>query len=173
MEGRPLITIGRIVGVHGVRGNLKVYSYAESLAVFTPGKEIRVQAAGGRESAYRIRTAQPHAGKLLLALETVESRSQAEMLVGCDLLIDKQELPEPEPGEYYWSDLIGLLVFAADETCLGRVTAILQTGSNDVYIVKDPAQGAKHEILIPALESVVTEIDLERGIMRVDLPPGL
>jgi len=78
-----------------------------------------------------------------------------------------------EAGTYYWSDLIGLSVFSKDEDYIGRLTAILPTGSNDVYVVANVVQGHKKEVLIPALESVVVDIDLEKRVMHVDLPEGL
>ena len=70
-------------------------------------------------------------------------------------------------------DLIGLSVYTIDGDCLGRIDSIIPTGSNDVYVVKNMVDGKENEVLIPALESVVVEVDLNREIMRVDLPEGL
>jgi len=74
-----------------------------------------------------------------------------------------------DEGIYYWFDLIGIKVYTTEEKYLGRIESIVETGSNDVYVVK---HGEK-EVLIPALESVVLDIDLEHKRMRVDLPEGL
>ena len=90
-------------------------------------------------------------------------------MVGYDLCIDKTTLPEPERGTYYWHQVIGLEVFTVDDQCLGRVAAIFPTGSNDVYVVRD----GKKEVLIPAIDSVVVDIDPAHGVLRVDLPEGL
>jgi 16S rRNA processing protein RimM len=90
-------------------------------------------------------------------------------MVGCDLFIKKSELPELEEGTYYWFDLIGIDVYTTQEEYLGRIASIVETGSNDVYVVKNGEQ----EILIPALETVVLDIDLGKKQMRVDLPEGL
>jgi len=98
---------------------------------------------------------------------------QAELLAGAELLIEKEDLPELEHGTWYWTDIIGLDVFAVDDTYIGRVTSIIQTGSNDVYVVKNPDGNNDKEILIPAIESVVAAIDLAKGRMTVDLPEGL
>ena len=78
-------------------------------------------------------------------------------------------MPDLEEGDYYWFDLIGLDVFGIDQKYLGRLESIIQTGSNDVYVVKKDDT----EILIPALESVVQKIDLKNRRMQVDLPEGL
>jgi 16S rRNA processing protein RimM len=74
-----------------------------------------------------------------------------------------------ENGSYYWIDLIGIEVYTAEDDYLGRIESIIETGSNDVYVVKDK----KKEVLIPALKSVVTDIDLSQKRMQVDLPDGL
>jgi 16S rRNA processing protein RimM len=78
-------------------------------------------------------------------------------------------LPGLEVNTYYWEDIIGLSVYAEDGVFLGRVESIIQTGSNDVYVVKD----GKSEILVPAMESVVLKIDLDQKRMKVNLPEGL
>jgi 16S rRNA processing protein RimM len=170
---KQFIAIGKIVGVHGIKGNLRVHSYAESLSSFEPGKPIRVQSARGWQRNFHVKWVKSHSKGILLAFEDVDDRHSAEALVGSTLLIDKNSLPELEEGTYYWSDLIGLSVFTKDEHYLGRITAILPTGSNDVYVVKTGGQDRQNEVLIPALESVVLAIDLEKRVMHVDLPEGL
>jgi 16S rRNA processing protein RimM len=94
---------------------------------------------------------------------------EAEALIGADMFIPETELPALDEDTYYWFELIGLEVYTTEEDYLGRITSIFETGSNDVYVVKDK----KREVLIPALESVVIDIDLELKRMRVDLPEGL
>ena len=86
---------------------------------------------------------------------------------------ERVALPELEEGSYYWCDIIGLAVFTTDEQYIGRVESIISTGSNDVFMVKDLDKGDDNETLIPALESVVLEIDFEHKTMRVALPEGL
>ncbi|MFZ1200520.1 MAG: ribosome maturation factor RimM, partial [Desulfobacterales bacterium] len=115
----------------------------------------------------------PHARTLLLALEGITDRSQAESLVGCEIMIDKASLPRLAAGTYYWHELIGLAVVTIEGRPLGRLTAVMPTGSNDVYVVTSQEDGAANEILIPALKSVIVEVDLAAGRMRVDLPGGL
>ena len=163
------VTIGKIVGVHGVKGTLKIHSYAESLEIFQPGDRISVSTSEGREKDYEIDWIKPHSRGALLALNNISDREQAMTLIGADLQIEKAVLPELETGVYYWYELIGLKVFTIDDRYLGRLESIIETGANDVYVVKND----RSEILIPALKSVVQAIDIEANSMRVDLPDGL
>jgi 16S rRNA processing protein RimM len=156
-----------------LNGTSRVYSYAESLSVFKPDSEIILRSPDGQEITYEINWVKPHTRGLLLALKGVSDRIQAEKLIGCELLIEKASLPEPEDGTYYWFDLIGLSVFTTEDKFLGRIESIITTGSNDVYVVKPPDGDEKDEVLIPALASVVVDIDLIRQKMQVDLPEGL
>lgn len=173
MEKTGFLPVGKIVGAHGVKGNLKVYSYAESLSVFNPGSSILVVCAGKIEKNYTIKWVKPHGRRILLSLEGIGSRDAAEILIGSKLLVERSTFPELEEGSYYWCDIIGLTVFTTDEQYIGRVESIISTGSNDVFVVKDLDKGDDDETLIPALESVVLEIDFEHKTMRVALPEGL
>lgn len=174
MKKNGFLSIGKIVGVHGLKGTIKVYSYAdEPLSVFKPGALIIARNTKGLEKTYVIEWAKPHKRTILLSLKGVRSCSLAETLIDSELFIEKAKLPELEDGTYYWFDIIGLSVFTIDEKYLGCVESIIRTGSNDVYVVKDPNKNKDNEVLIPALKSVVLAIDLERKIMRVDLPEGL
>ncbi|MBW1743630.1 MAG: 16S rRNA processing protein RimM [Deltaproteobacteria bacterium] len=164
-----LISIGKVVGTHGIKGYLKVISYAESTAPFADGKELALRQVGKPVARFRIESARPHKRGFLLALEGITSIDVAKEWVGYELCIDRATLPEPEQDTYYWDQIIGLDVFTVDGGRLGRVAAIFPTGSNDVYVVRE----GKKEILIPALESVVVDIDLTANTLRVDLPEGL
>ncbi|MGD8343982.1 MAG: ribosome maturation factor RimM [Desulfobacterales bacterium] len=163
------VAIGKIVGVHGVKGTLKIHSYAESLEIFQPGTMISVSTSDGKENDYEIDWIKPHSRGALLALNSISDRDQAKTLVGADLQIEKAKLPELEAGVYYWYEMIGLQVVTIDDRYLGRLESIIETGSNDVYVVKND----RREILIPALKSVVQVIDIDANLMRVDLPDGL
>lgn len=158
-----------IVGVHGLNGNVKVRSYAESTALFGPDRELTVRHSDGQDTVYRIRWVKPHGGLLLLSLQGVDDRSTAESLKGAEIFIDRTLLPDLEEGAYYWADLIGLDVYAQDDTYLGCVASIIPTGSNDVYVVRQDGQ----DVLIPATEQVVLNVDLAGRTMRVELPEGL
>lgn len=101
--------------------------------------------------------------------EEIESREQAEALAGNDIFIDKDRLPGLPAGEYYHFQLIGLAVVTEEGKPLGMLKAVLETGSNDVYVVESEGE----ELLIPAIEEVIVEVDLPNGKLVVDLPEGL
>lgn len=168
-EKNDFLLIGKIVGAHGIKGNCKIRSYAESLTAFQPGSKIRLITSSGQENTYEINWIKPHSRVDLLSLKGVETRHQAETLIGSELFIEKDTLPELGDGSYYWYALIGMDVFTTDATYLGRLERVIRTGSNDVYVVKNDTD----EILIPALASVVIDIDVEHKRMQVDLPEGL
>ena len=164
------LLIGKVVGVHGLKGVLKIVSYAESLLFFAPESELLFKNTQDDETTFVVKWSKPHKQRnVLLRLDGIDNCNQAEQLIGYDVFGETSDLPELEQGTYYWKDLIGLLVFTDDETFLGKLTSIMPTGSNDVYVVKD----REKEILIPALESVVLNISLENKTMQVRLPEGL
>lgn len=173
MEKKGFLLIGKIVGAHGVKGNIKAHSYAESLSVFEREKSILVVNAKGFEKTFKINWVKPHGRAVLLSLNGIDNRDLAETLVGSELFVKRDRLPKLVDGSYYWFDIIGLAVFTTDDNYLGLVESIIPTGSNDVYVVKDARKGRDNEILIPAIESVVLKIDLEQKRMVVDLPEGL
>ena len=166
---RDLIPAGDIVGVHGVKGVLKVRSRWISGSVFAAESQVYIRDGQGRTADYTIQWAKPHKHLLLVCLEGLAQREPAEELVGAQILTERTALPETEEGEYYWFELIGLSVYTMEGNYLGKLEHILATGSNDVYVVRDGSR----ETLVPALESVVREIDRSRKTMQVDLPEGL
>jgi len=171
MAGSDFLVIGKIVGVHGIRGEAKIQPYVEDRSFFQPGTALRIEGQSAHGSICVITGSRPHKQNILLMLEGIGTRSEAEALIGTDILIPKDELPGLEEGTYYWFEMIGLDVYTPEDIYLGRLESIFPTGSNDVYVVRNPQ--THEEKLIPALRSVIIEIDLDAKKMRVDLPEGL
>ena len=167
------IQIGKIVAAHGIRGAVKVYSYAESAPLYTAQESLVLIDAQGAERRYKALWAKSHKNSLRLALEGVTTRSNAEALVGSTIWISRASLPKLEEDTYYWIDLLGMAVHDPDDTYLGRVAEIIKTGANDVYVVKTPKGYPVKEILLPAIASVVIDVDIPGRRMRVVLPEGL
>jgi len=165
---KTLITIGQVTGVHGLKGFLKIRSFAESLSTFRSGLELVVRKPGKTDQLYEIAKASPHKKGVLLQFAGAD-RELAENFVGAELLVDRDLLPEPGDGSYFWRDLVGLRVIDQTLGFIGEIDSVMETGSNDVFVVK----GSKGEILIPGLSWVVLKVDLEKGEMIVDLPEGL
>ena len=169
MGKKDFLRIGKVVGVHGLTGHLKIYSYAESVETFELGEGLLLKTPGGQEIPYQVNWAKPHKNVVLVSLKGVGNRNAAEALVGSVLFIERDYLPELPEGTYYWKDLIGLTVEDARRGAIGKIESIFATGANDVYVVKKKGG----ETLVPATESVVQSVNLEEGIMRVALPEGL
>lgn len=173
MDQRSTVVMGKVVGVHGIKGNLRIRSYAESTDFFYSGQNMTLENVDGTHRAIKVKRVQHHGRGLLMALEGIGTRDQARAVVGADLLVERAQLPELDEGTYYWAEIIGLTVYGEDSDCLGVVVDIMTTGGNDVYVVRQPHDPTGRERLIPAIEAVVTKIDVKRGTMRVDLPEGL
>lgn len=167
------ILIGKIIAAHGIRGAVRILSYAESLDLFASGTPLWVKPAGATASVHTVAWVQSHGQKVRMAFNEVNDRNTAEALIGASLLLERALLPELETDTYYWFELIGLTVEDTAGERLGEIDAVLPTGSNDVYVVKDKHQHPVRELLIPALATVVLEVDLAKGVMRVELPAGL
>ncbi len=163
------LLIAEIVGVHGLQGVVKLRSYADSPTLFEPGRTLRLENTDGQAQTLSVDWAKPHGKGMLLAIEGVSDRNAAEALVGSRLWVDKTTLPDLDDGIYYWFELIGLSVYTTQGRYLGLLESILQTGSNDVYVIRD----GEKEVLLPALASVVQAVDIHQRRMEVILPEGL
>ncbi len=157
--------VGRVLRGWGIRGDLKIAPFTDRPEDF---KQYRAIWLGPQQTRYEVKSFRPYQGNWLLHLVGVESRAEAELLHGQEILIETAQRQRQE-GEFYAREVIGLRVRTVDGEELGEVTEILVTGANDVYVVKGP----RGEILLPARVEVVKGIDVEAGIMTVELLPGL
>lgn len=171
MENRsePLLEIGKIVGTHGLRGDLKVRPTSGDPLLLLETEQIYLRLAKGDELTATPCRQTLHKGQVLLRLQGFESIDQVEQMVGGAVLLRQDQLPELEDDEFYWSQLEGLKVI--DERCgeIGLLKSMFSTSAHDTYVVKGPFG----EVLIPAVEQFIQEINLEEQVMRVDLPAGL
>lgn len=161
------LAIAQIVAPHGIRGEVRAIiltDFPERFALLKTvylGEEARPVCLEG----YRM-----HRGQVLLKLAGYNTRAEAEGLREVLVQVPASEaMPLPE-GTYYMHEILGLEAWTEAGEFLGEVVEILETGANDVYVLQGGPLG---EILVPALESVVREVDLEAGRMLVRLPPGL
>lgn len=171
-EGEEVITIGEVTGVHGVKGYIKIKSFAQSYSVFSSGISFFIGVYKENSGKwYKLIEANPHKKGLIALFEGVD-RNIAETLIGKMLSIAKSSLPELEEDTYYWEELKGLKVTDVDVGYLGLIDHVIATGSNDVFVVKSEIE-SNSEILIPALSLVVISVNIDQGEMVVDLPSGL
>ncbi len=160
-----MVRLGEVVGVHGVRGWVKIFSHARPReSIF----EFRHWWLGEGDSAQAYRLIEGgRAGKGLRAkLEGVDDRDQATRLAGQSIHIPLADLPSLAPGEYYWAELLGLRVMTLDGSDLGTVSALMETGANDVLVVV-----GERERLIPYTPQTVREVDVDGQTMTVDWDP--
>jgi 16S rRNA processing protein RimM len=158
--------MGRVLAPYGVRGWLKVRPETEQLESLLSYRTWRLSAEGGWHD-YRLAEGRVHGGSALVArLEGVDDRDQAAKLQGARIVVPRSALPPAPQGEYYWADLIGLRVVNCDGIELGVVDEVFATGANDVLVVR-----AERERLIPFVQSVVIEVDLQASRMKVDWGP--
>ncbi len=171
-----LVVIGRFTGTFGVKGWLKVYSYTEPLENFLDYHDYQIQRHGIWQ-AVQFTDGKTHGKGLIVKLKGVDDPDQAAAYVSCDVAVATTQLPALPENEYYWRQLEGLQVIVdhpqRGQLVLGRVDHLLETGANDVLVVKgDEYSIDRRERLIPYLpEQVVLEIDLATQVMRVDWDP--
>jgi 16S rRNA processing protein RimM len=161
-----VFTIGKITGVHGLKGNLKVWSFAHSIKSFTPGKKVFLKSGEKPGRPYCILKVLPRKKGFLLALEGIDSRNLALDFVGYDILIDRDQLPELEKDSWYWQDLIGLDVFDHEKGFIGRVKEIFPTGAHDILVV----MSNNKETLVPMHKHFVKSIDKKKKAIMVNMP---
>lgn len=159
------ITVGRIVGVHGVRGWVKLYSHTDPIDNLLRYRPLRV-ALDGNEAELKPLEGRVQGKSLVARIEGIDDRDQAMRWVGADIRVDRALLPKPKPGEFYWIDLEGLKVRTTEGVELGTVSHLFSTSANDVMVVQ-----GERERLIPFIrDRFVTAVDLEDGIV-VDWDP--
>ncbi len=163
-----MIVLGKIVSVHGIRGEVKVYSFTDPLDnlldyrrwTLKRGTEVRqAELVSGRVQ-----------GNVLVAkLKGLDDREVARTYADFEILVPRSELPELDDGEFYWSQLEGLKVIDTNGQLFGILDHMLETGANDVMVVK-PCAGSldDRERLLPYTEQCVQSVDLAAGEIRVD-----
>lgn len=169
MRKTASFTIGKVTGVHGLSGNLKVCSFAESIDTFRKDRSVLLQLEGDAGKEFTIKKAWSHKKGILLSLDGIDNRNLAEDLIGCEIVINRDELGETEEDTWYWQDLIGLDVVDNSRGILGKIAEIFPTGANDMLVVKKDGK----ETLIPMHRHFVAAIDLENQVVRTTLPKGL
>ena len=169
MEPACLVSVGKIARTHGIRGALKIYPYGESLAAQAAGEKFFLRPKDGDSFTVTLIDFRVQGKMLVCRFEELTDINGAQPLVGKEIFLPEDRIPPASEGEFYHYQLIGLDIETRDGQSLGILRRIIETGSNDVYV----AELEGREILIPAIEDVICEIDLEGKRMVVELPEGL
>lgn len=162
------LAVGRIVGVHGMRGEVKVEPFTDFSERFDPGSVLLL---GDALEEVTVLSSRPHKGNMLLMLTALSTRGDAELLRTQWLYVPEDEAAALDENAYWVHDILGMEVVTDEGETLGMVYDVLFTGANEVYVVRTP--NSPREVLLPAIDEVVLAVDVPARRMTVHLMPGL
>ena len=171
-----LLVVGYVAGPHGVRGAVRLHLHDPGSSTLAPGRRLvlrRGEEEIGHHEVSRVDPVPGKPGRLRVVLTGVPGRDEAEALRGCEVLVDREQLPALADDEFYLADAIGRPVQReADGKALGTIVGLTSNGAQDLFEVEwRAADGKRHTWLLPVLPDCIVEVDDER--VRVDLPLGL
>ena len=166
---QELLEIGQIVNSYGIKGFVKVVPFTDDITRFENLKSIYVE-QGKKLKEYTIEDVKYSKKLVLLKFKGIDDINETISLKNCYLKIDRKDAVELEEDSYFIVDLIGLEVYTDEDKFLGSLVDVFQTGSNDVYVVKDELG---KQILLPAIKEVIKSVDIENKKIIVHLIPGL
>jgi 16S rRNA processing protein RimM len=164
-----LLLIGKVIRSHGLKGLLKIDSYAESGETFLNAGKVFLKGPSGETVGYGVVSITPSSKVFLLKLNGLDTLEQAKTYRGWELYIQKRSLRRRGDEEYFWHELIGLPVYLDTGEHVGLIEHILAAASHDIFVVQ---QGEK-EMLIPAVHDVIKEVDLENKKVVITEMEGL
>lgn len=168
--GEELLAVGKIVRPHGIRGALVVEPLTDWPERFSPGAKMLLERAGGGHEEVTVASGAMHKGRLLVTLEGLSDRDGAEALRGLYLSIRPCDASPLGEGEYWAHELIGLRVAGPGGEDLGEVADVLCREAQDLLTVR---RGDGTEFGVPFVKEFVKEVDMERKVIRVELPEGM
>lgn len=167
MDRQPRVVIGRVSGLFGVRGWVKLYSHTRPPENLLGYEDMQI-GSGGDWKPVRLVEKRTHGNGLIGRFEGIGDRDAAAALVGAELAVDRDSLPETGEDEYYWADLVGLEVVTTAGEALGTVDHLIETGANDVLVVR-----GDRERLIPFTPGhAVVAVELEKRRLTVAWDPA-
>ena len=164
-----LLWVGRVVKTQGIKGEVRVSFSGEGMTTFCKGKMVYLENKKGERKRLTVESSRPLRQMTILSFQEVKRVEEAEALVDCSVYVAKESLEALPTGEFYWYQLLGLRVKTESGTFLGTLEEIIPTGSNDVFVVRRDAQ----EVLIPAIDEVVVQVDLQEKVMMIRPLEGL
>ncbi len=168
-RSESLLEIGKIIGTHGLRGDLKIRLHSGEPDILLATEQIFLHLPSGERLTAKPVRKTVHKGQVLLRLQDFESINLVEHMIGGQVLLPEDQLPELGDDEFYWTQLKGLQVVDQERGLIGTLQDMFTTAAHDTYVVK----GEYGEVLIPAVTQFILEIDLQQQVVNVDLPEGL
>lgn len=166
MSSQVDINVGKISGVFGIKGWVKVFSFTnprDNILSYSPW----LLKKGTEEKIIAVLDGQLQGKTIVAQLDGINDRDQAASLMGWEVFIKHKQLPATSEDEYYWSELVGLSVETIDGVQLGHIDSLMETGANDVVVVK----GDRERAIPFLLDQTIVNIDLDAGKMIVDWDP--
>jgi len=177
------VILGRITGVYGVKGWLKIFSYTDPIESIVDYSPWYIRPENKKKSPWikvKLKAGKRHAKTVVAKLEHCNDRDEAQVYIGSEIAIELNQLEQlRDKNEFYWRDLIGLRVINQQKIELGVVKSLMETGANDVLVVvseevteKEGAETENKERLIPwTMQQAIIAVDLEQGVIEVDWDP--
>jgi len=169
------LVVGRITAVFGVRGWVKVYSYTEQVETLCSYKPWWVETASGLQQLV-VDEWRRHGENLVAHIVGIDDRDIAQTWCGNDILVEKNKLPELQNDDFYWYQLVGLAVIShhqGEQIRLGKVKSLLETGANDVLVIKGDSESIdREERLIPYVDQFVSSVSLAERRIDVNWDPA-
>lgn len=161
------LEIGQIVNTFGIKGMVKIKPFSDNIERFNNMETIYIKNKSGINE-YNVQEAKYHKNMILMKLEGIENPEQADLLRNSYLIVDRDKEEPLEEGTYYVVDMLGLEVYTDQNELLGTLDDIYNTGSNDIYVVKNELGKT---VLLPAIKEVIKEVDMENKKLIVHIIP--
>ena len=167
------VVLGKIGKSHGIKGWVKLHSFTSPPENILDYPELQIDSAAAQRQLSLVESRNQNSN-LLVHFEGIDDPESAQLLTGKEVWVTDAELPKLEAGEYYWHELEGLLVWNEQELLLGEVSRLMETGANDVLVVKPTNESTdERERLVPFIrDQVVKTVDTEAGRIHVDWDAG-
>ena len=170
MNKDKMLRVGVISSTHGIKGEVKVYPTTDDINRFDYLKKCYIDFKGNLVEVC-VSGVKYFKGMVIVKFKGIDNINDVEKYKNCDLVVTRDEAVELEEGEYFISDLIGLKVVTDNNEEFGELVDVMQTGANDVYIVK--RYDDKEEVLLPVIPDCILDINLDEGIVKVHILDGL
>ena len=164
-----LYQVGAITQTHGIKGEVKVFPMTDDISRFKNMKDLILD-TGKEQIKLDVVSARAQKNLVILKFKGYDDINQVEKYKGCGLFVTKDNRVKCDKDEYFIADLIDVIVVDEEERQLGKITDVITTGANDVYVVKD--DNGK-EILFPAIKECILNVDLINNVMKVHVMDGL
>ena len=169
MVEEKMLEIGQIVNTFGIKGMVKIVPYTDDIKRFDKLKEIYV-VLKNKKIKYEVEEVKYHKNLVIAKLKGIDKMENAEMLKQGSVQIERKDAVKLEKDTYFIIDLIGAKVVTDEQVELGKLVDVFNTGSNDIYVVKDELG---KQTLLPAISDVIKNVDIENKVITVHLLKGL